>query len=187
MTGQSDEWVVRRAEPSDLPGAHVLIWRVLAEDLRVSYNPAWHWDLDDLHGTYVSNPHHALFVAAETASGRIVGTTGVRAGGPASPPHPVWLAERYARQSTAQIVRAYVDRTFRRRGIARALTTAARAFVAQDGSYDVLYLHTDVRVLGAEQFWRSMQTREVYDARTGLRAEPTLHFELAFGSSGSGT
>lgn len=172
-------WHVRRAEPGDLAAAHALIWRVLAEDLGVRYNPVWHWDLDDLAGTYLERPHQALFVAVDTTQ-EVIGTTGVRAGGPKSPPHPAWLAERYAHQATAQLVRVYIDPAYRRQGVARALVDAARQFVAQDGSYDVLYLHTDVQVPGAELFWRAMPTAEVYDGRAQQPPEHTVHFELAF-------
>ena len=39
-----------------------------------------------------------------------------------------------------------------------------------------MYLHTDASVPGAEAFWRSLPTREVYDGRP----DPfhTVHFEI---------
>ncbi|MCG8351358.1 MAG: GNAT family N-acetyltransferase [Chloroflexales bacterium] len=77
-----------------------------------------------------------------------------------------------------------LDRDHRRHGLARQLVAHVQQFVANEGGYDVLYLHTNPRVPGAEAFWRSLPTRLVYDDRTeggkivkGLRME-TLHFEL---------
>jgi ribosomal protein S18 acetylase RimI-like enzyme len=121
----------------------------------------------------------ALWVAVDDATGEIVGTGGVRRGGPKSPPE---MAAQYDPDRTAQVVRVYVDRAHRRRGIARTLVELARRFAAADGGYDVICLHTDVRAPGAEAFWRSMPTTLVYDPQgQGEGAYgSTLHFELAF-------
>ena len=84
--------------------------RVLNEDLR-GYHARWHRDIDDLAGSYLDRPGHALFVAE--LNGRFAGTTAVKAGGPAGPP---WLAEHYARQRTGQLARVGVARGYRRTG-----------------------------------------------------------------------
>jgi ribosomal protein S18 acetylase RimI-like enzyme len=92
------------------------------------------------------------------------------------------VAARYDPDRTAQVVRVYVARAHRRRGVARALVELARRFAAAEGGYDVICLHTDVRAPGAAPFWRSMPTRLVYDPQghgEGISAT-TLHFELAF-------
>ncbi|MFE9008016.1 GNAT family N-acetyltransferase [Streptomyces sp. NPDC007875] len=104
-------------------------------------------------------------------------TTGVR---PAHPPHPLWLAERYSQDTTAQLVRVYVRPEHRRRGLARTLVDAVCDFIADTPGYDRVYLHTNVNVDGAEAFWRSL-AKEVFDARTtGEHGGPgvaTVHFK----------
>jgi ribosomal protein S18 acetylase RimI-like enzyme len=156
--------------------AHVL--RVVEEDLRLEYRPEWHWDLDDMQRVYVDHPRQALFVALD--SGDVVGTTSVVNVGPNTPPHPAWVAERYNGPGVAQLLRVYIDRAHRRRGIARALVDHARKFVAADGGYDTIYLHTDASVPGAEAFWRAMPTRLVYDGRGNTQGySQAVHFELA--------
>jgi hypothetical protein len=56
----------------------------------------------------------------------------------------------------------------------------ARLFVAADGGYATIYLHTNASVLGAEAFWRSMPTVEVYDGRGNRDGySQALHFELS--------
>lgn len=171
-------FTVRLVRTEDLEQARAVIVRVTENELG-GLNPAYHWDLDDLTGTYLEHPRHALFVAVDDATGAVIGTTAVRAGGPKSPPHPAWLAARYDPERTAQLYRVYIAREDRRRGAARELVEAARRFVADEGGYDVIYLHTNAGVPGAEAFWRSMPTVETYDGRGKGGQSEAVHFELA--------
>jgi GNAT superfamily N-acetyltransferase len=173
-------FVVREATARDFADARANIVRVLEEDLGTGYLPEMHWDLDDMQGTYVDNPRQALFVAVDEATGRAIGTIAVRTDGPKSPPHPKWLADRYAPATVAQVFRAYIAREHRRRGVASALVEAARRFIRDEGGYETIYLHTNPSVPGAEPFWRAMPTREIFDSRRDEGAPGTnaLHFEL---------
>jgi ribosomal protein S18 acetylase RimI-like enzyme len=170
-------FTVREVRPEDIEQARAVILRVLEEDLHSGYIPEWHWDVDDIQGTYIDNPRQAMFVAVDDASGAVIGTTAIRAGGPKPVNHPQWLCDRYDPETTAQLYRVYIAREHRRRGAARALVDAARRFVRDEGGYTVIYLHTNVTVPEAEPFWRSMPTTEVYDGRHGRNAP--VHFELA--------
>lgn len=173
-------FIVREVTPADFAEARAVIVRVLDEDLKTGYRPEIHWDIDDMQGTYLDNCRQALFVAVDRASGQVIGTISVRTDGPKSPPHPHWLAERYATDTTCQLFRAYIAREHRRRGVARALVEAARRFIRDEGGYDTIYLHTNPSVPGAEPFWRSMPTREIFDSRReeGAPGTNALHFEL---------
>ena len=177
LTALGEGYHIRHLRPEDVPAARQLIMRVVKEDLGFDYNPAWHWDVDDLQGTYIDDPRQALWVAVDDASGAIVATGGVRKGGPRSVPQQ-WLIERYHPERTAQVVRVYVDRAHRRRGIARRMVDLARRFAAADGGFEVVYLHTDFRAPGAEAFWRAMPTTVVYDARGNDPTGEVVHFEL---------
>ncbi len=119
--------------------------------------------------------------------GPVVATAAVRVGGPLSPPHPPWLAARYAdRHRVAQLLRVATLPGHRRRGLARRLVAAAIDFTRRDGRYRTLCLHTNARVPGAEAFWRSMPVVEVHDARgDATEQDPrfeTIHFELPLGA-----
>ena len=166
--------MVRLAERADLPVVEVHMRRVLDKDLR-GYHPRWHRDVDDLAASYLDRPGHALFVAE--LDGRFAGTTVVKAGGPASPPTPAWLAQRYAQQRTGQLARVWVVREHRRNGVGRHLVTAAAQWAFGSGGYEVLCLHTDASSPGALEFWQGFPgSTEVLDARP----DPwdTVHFEL---------
>jgi GNAT superfamily N-acetyltransferase len=173
---QESGFTVRSAEPRDLAGARALMLRVFDEDYGYGYLPAYHADTDDLQGFYLNNPRHALFVAVDAATSQVIGTTGVVAGTHKSPPHPQWLADAYDPQRTAQLVRVFVAREHRQRGIGRALIAAARQFVASEGNYTVMCLHTEARTPGVEPFWRAVGTL-VYDGRQETPPQ-AMYFEV---------
>ena len=140
--------------------------------------PRWHHDVLDIEGAYLDDPRHLLLVAVH--DGEVVATTGVRSAGPAHPPHPRWLAERYPSGTTAQLVRVYVHPEHRRRGLAAALEQTACEIISDTPGYEDIYLHTNVNVEGVETFWRSM-AEEVFDARNTGEHGPgvaTVHFEI---------
>jgi ribosomal protein S18 acetylase RimI-like enzyme len=118
---------------------------------------------------------HTLLVAEH--DGVVVATAGVRSHGPAHPPNPRWLAERYPCGTTAQLCRVYVDSAHRRRGLARVMVVRLLTFVAADPGYRDAYLHTDPISPGAEAFWRSLG-RMVHDERPEPRGPGTVHFAL---------
>lgn len=171
-------YTIRPAGPADVPGARRLMLDTFYRDFGYGYVPAWHRDVIDIEDTYLTDPRHLLLVALR--DGDVVATTGVRSAGPAHPPHPRWLAERYPSGSTAQLVRVYVHPEHRRHGLARTLVDRACDFVAATPGYDCVYLHTNTHADGAEAFWRGL-AKEVCDARTTGEHGPgvgTVHFEI---------
>lgn len=169
---------IRPARPADLDGARSLMLDTFYREFGYGYRPEWHQDVIDLEGAYLHTPRHALLVAVH--GDEVVGTTGVRAVGPKSPPHPGWLAERYPSGSTAQLFRVYVRPEHRRRGLARELVKRACEHVASTPGYTHIYLHTDTRVEGVEPFWRSLAV-PIHDDRDGDSSRfQTLHFAIPF-------
>ncbi|MPY47956.1 GNAT family N-acetyltransferase [Streptomyces acidicola] len=146
-------------------------------DFGTGYVPRWHGDIIDLHGAYVAPARHTLLVAVDDRHEEVVATAALDSRGPAHPPNPRRLAERYPPGTTAQLRRVYVRPDHRRRGLARRLVAALLDFAAADGGYRCVYLHTDPGVPGAEAFWRSLG-EVVCDERqeTGQRV---VHFEIS--------
>jgi GNAT superfamily N-acetyltransferase len=166
--------VVRLAGKQDLDACRAHMRRVLAEDLR-GYHEHWHRDIDDLAGTYLDRPGWALFVAE--CDQAFAGITVVKPSGPASPGTPAWLARRYATWHTGQLARVWIVREQRRRGVGRALATAAARWALGPGGYEFVCLHTDASSAGALDFWRAYPAAvEVFDARP----DPwdTVYFDL---------
>jgi GNAT superfamily N-acetyltransferase len=164
---------VRQARQSDLVRAEAVMRQVLERDLG-GFNAQWHTDLDDLAAAYLDQPRHALFVAYLDET--LVGTTAVKPCRLRTPPNPVWLAARYNQPTVCQLVRVWIDAAARRRGAARELVRQAVRWATDEAGYETVYLHTDTSAPGAEPFWRSMPTVEIYDSRP----DPfhCVHFEL---------
>ena len=177
------DYTVRPATAADVDGARSVMLDTFYRDFDYGYVPRWHADAIDIAGSFLDDPRHLLLVAVYRDGeddAEIVGTTGVRSVGPQHPPHPAWLAERYPSGTTAQIVRVYVEPKHRRHGLARHMVHMACEFAAATPGYESIYLHTNVRVEGADGFWRSL-AKEVCDARKTGEHGPgcdTVHFEI---------
>ncbi|WP_327364340.1 GNAT family N-acetyltransferase [Streptomyces sp. NBC_01296] len=170
-------YVVRHARQEDAPGARSVMLDTFYREFDYGYVPQWHDDVVDIDSAYLTHPRHTLVVAVLGAE--VVGTTALNSRGPAHPPHPRWLTERYPSGRTAQLLRVYVRPHHRRHGLARAMVRTACEFAAGVPDYDAIYLHTNVDIPGAEAFWRSMAD-EVCDARTTGEhgGYGTVHFEI---------
>ena len=175
---------IRPATSADVPTTRDFMLKIFEQDYGYGYQPRWHWDYDDLQGVYLDNPRHTLILAVDDATGEIVGTAAIRAGGPTAATLPRWLVERYQPpEQTAQIVRVFIDASYRRRGLARLLVDALRVCVRDIGGYRSICLHTD----SAVAFWSALPTRIVYDGRQATPPDGTVHFEMDLLPSTEGT
>ena len=171
---QGSMFSVRPATAADLPAAEALMRRTVEEDFGTPYDPGYHRDISDLAGFYLEPPRHTLLVAVDDATGEVVGTGGIRVGRlRGGPKH---LVRRYAGDDTAQLVRIYVRRDQRRRGIARAIVQACLRFGVDDGGYAIFALHTFPHLPGALAFWRSMATQVGEQPHTDI--PPEIFFEF---------
>ncbi|TQE27985.1 GNAT family N-acetyltransferase [Streptomyces ipomoeae] len=179
------DYSIRVAGPDDLDSARAVMLDTVYRDFGTGYVPRWHGDIVDLDGAYVAPDRHVLLVAVDERDGGVVGTGALDSRGPAHPPNPRRLAERYPSGETAQLRRVYVRAEHRRRGLARRLVAALLDFAAADGGYRSVYLHTDPAVPGAEDFWRS-QGVAVCDERAET-GERVVHFEIPMPATPSGS
>ncbi len=97
-----------------------------------------------------------MLVVADRATGELLATGGIRGGALKEGLSPQNLVERYRDGHTGQLVRVYVLREHRRRGIARIVVDAVLERVAQEGIYATIALHTFRHSPGAIPFWLSM-------------------------------
>ncbi len=171
-----DAYVVRTASEADVPGARAVMLDTVYRDLRSGYVPRWHADIIDPAAAYLEPERCTLLVVER--DGEIVATGAVRDRGPAAPPNPQWVADRFPSGSTAQLCRIYVRPEHRRHGLARRLVRELCDFVVRAGGYERVYLHTDPSVPGAEAFWRAT-AEEVCDERAlPGGGQGIVHFEV---------
>ncbi|MFC4329672.1 GNAT family N-acetyltransferase [Streptomyces andamanensis] len=172
------DYLIRPAAPGDVDGARAVMLDTVYRDFGTGYVPRWHGDIIDPAAAYLAPARHTLLVAVDEATGEVVATAALDARGPAHPPNPRHLAERYPSGETAQLRRVYVRPGHRRRGLARRLVGELLAFAAADGGYRSVYLHTDPAVPGAEAFWRSLG-KAVHDERQDPGGgQGIVHFEV---------
>lgn len=171
------DYRIRTATADDLGAARAVMLDTVYHDFGTGYVPRWHGDIIDLDSAYLRPDRHTLLVAVDEADGTVAATAALDSRGPAHPPNPRWIAERFRSGETAQLRRVYVRAEHRRRGLARRLVRELMDFAAADGGYRSVYLHTDPTVTGAEGFWRSLG-KVVHDEREDSGASRVMHFEV---------
>ncbi|RII11211.1 Acetyltransferase (GNAT) family protein [Streptomyces sp. YIM 130001] len=172
---------IRTATADDAGPARAIMLDTVYHDFGTGYVPRWHGDIVDLEGAYLLPARHTLLVAVDDTDGSVVATAALDSRGPAHPPNPRWIADRFPSGETAQLRRVYVRATHRRHGIARRLVAELLDFAAADGGYRSVYLHTDPAVPGAEGFWQSLG-KAVLDERAEPGGSRVVHFEVAMGA-----
>ncbi|WP_369197976.1 GNAT family N-acetyltransferase [Streptomyces djakartensis] len=175
------DYIIREATPQDVDGARVVMLDAVYRDFGTGYVPRWHADIIDPVAYYMTPPRHTLLVAVEGRDGTVAATAALDARGPAHPPNPLWLAERFPSGETAQLRRVYVRPEHRRRGLARRLVGELLEFARGDGGYRSVYLHTHPHSPGAMGLWQSLG-KMLCDEREDVPGGGTgaVHFEIPF-------
>jgi GNAT superfamily N-acetyltransferase len=154
--------------PQDVEQARAVMLRSVVEDFQSDYDPAVHADIDDLVGWYSTPEGPFMLVVKDDESGCVIATGGIRGGALKEGLSPQHLVERYRDGCTGQIVRVYVLREERRRGIARAITQAILERAHAEGHYDRIAFHTFLHSPGAVAFWTSMGAALIEDDTEGI-------------------
>ncbi|MFJ8364583.1 GNAT family N-acetyltransferase [Streptomyces sp. NPDC093984] len=170
---------IREATAADLDGARVVMLDAVYRDFGTGYVPRWHADIIDPEAFYLVPPRHTLLVAVDERDGTVAATAALDARGPAHPPNPRWLAERYPSGETAQLRRVYVRPEHRRRRLARQLVQDLLEFARADGGYRHVYLHTYPHSPGAMGLWQALG-KVVLDEREEAPGggSDVVHFEI---------
>ena len=169
-------FVVRDLTTKDIPEARALMLRTVYDDFGDPYDPVMHADIDDMAGWYLEPEGPFMLVAADIETGELLATAGIRGGALKEHLSPRHLVERYRDGRTGQIVRVYVLREHRRRGIAQVLLHAALERAAAEGHYDRIALHTFKHSPGALAFWQAMGAVLVEDDSDGVSR--AMFFEI---------
>ncbi|MBO4252579.1 GNAT family N-acetyltransferase [Streptomyces griseorubiginosus] len=175
------DYCIRTANPGDLDGARAVMLDTVHRDFGTGYVPRWHGDILDPAAAYLVPARHTLLVAVDPEDRAVVATGALDSRGPAHPPNPRHVAERFPSGETAQLRRIYVRPEHRRRGLARRLVEELLAFAVADGGYRDVYLHTDPSVPGAEAFWRSLGRVVLDERQEPGGGQGIVHFEIPMG------
>ena len=144
------------------------LFNMIMEEYGYGYIPEYHGDIIDMEKYYLEPGKNNFFMAQHNTTGELMGTIGIRAYD-----KKFQLKNVYTPETTAGIWRVFVDRTWRRNGVASALVRIGENFCREKG-YEKIYLHTHKSVTGALDFWLSNGYQIVEDTGNELK---TVHMD----------
>lgn len=133
------------------------------------YVPQWHQDIMNLDEYYVKPMRNNFFVALDGKTNEIIATIGLRA----YDKDFEEFKDIYSGDHTSSIWRLFVDKRYRRCGLASKMFNVAENF-AYECNYSNIYLHTHKTYRGALEFWTKMGFVAVLDAGDELE---TVHMD----------
>ena len=119
------------------------------------YVPEWHQDIVNMESYYINC--------------EIIATIGIRAYDKDFPE----FRGIYSKNTTSSIWRLFVERKYRRCGLASKMFSVAETF-AKESDYESIYLHTHKTLPGAIEYWTKMGFVVILDSNDELE---TVHMD----------
>ncbi|WP_407414409.1 GNAT family N-acetyltransferase [Methanobrevibacter sp.] len=132
------------------------------------YVPEWHQDIMNMKSYYIV-PERNNFFVAYNENCEIIATIGIRAYDKDFPE----FRNIYSKNTTSSIWRLFVDRKYRRCGLASKMFSVAETF-ANRCDYEKIYLHTHKTLPGAIEYWTKMGFIIMLDSNDELE---TVHMD----------
>ena len=145
------------------------LFKMIQDEYGYGFKPDYHQDIVDMETYYLEPGNNNFFMAIHHKTGELIGTIGIRAYDKNFP----LFKNVYNPETTASIWRVFVDKPWRRNGVASALVQWGEKFCREKG-YMKIYLHTHKTVSGSIDFWLANGYRIVEDTGNHLK---TVHME----------
>lgn len=164
-------FIIKELQIEDISQLKVnnFLLKMIKDEYGYGFIPKYHQDIKDMETHYLEPLSNSFFLALDDVTGGIIGTLGIRAYDRDFPN----FKDVYNSQTTASIWRVFVDKKWRRRGVASTLVSRAEDFCLFNG-YGEIYLHTHKTVNGSLDFWLSNGYQIVEDTENHLK---TVHME----------
>ena len=137
-------------DPEQIKKVQKFLFEMIKLEFGYDYVPEWHQDIVNMEDYYIDPERNAFFVAYSEA-GEIIATIGIRA----YDKNFEKFKHLYSNEKTSSIWRLFVDRRYRRCGLASKMFSIAEKFGKENG-YNDIYLHTHKTLPGALKFWTKM-------------------------------
>lgn len=145
------------------------LFKHIWEEYGLNYTPEYHNDIKYLNEFYINPKRNNFYIATDTQNNKIIGTLGVREYDANCKNFP----NSYCRQKTASLYRVFVDKNYRRKGVASNLVNVAEEFCYKK-NFNEIYLHTQKFVNGVLSFWTNLDFQIRFDSNNSLQ---TVHMD----------
>lgn len=161
--------IIRELDENSIDDVQKFLFKQIKQEFGFDYVPAWHQDIIGMDEFYINPDRNNFFIALNAQTNEIIATIGIRA---YDKEFDVFK-DRYLKENTASIWRLFVDKKYRRCGIASKMFAIAENF-ANNKSYNEIYLHTHKTLDGAIEFWTKMGFIITLDEENELK---TVHMD----------
>ena len=155
-------------DPNEIGKVQEFLFKMIKKEFGYDYVPEWHQDIVNMDEYYIDPKRNAFFVAY-SEEGEIIGTIGIRA----YDKDFERFRHLYSNEITSSIWRLFIDRRYRRCGLASKMFSVAENF-AKENKYRNIYLHTHSNLDGALKFWTKMGFVITFDEEDELE---TVHMD----------
>ena len=149
------------------------LFKQIKDEFGYDYVPQWHQDIIRMDEYYINPEKNNFFVAFDAKTNEIIATIGIRS----YDKDFEEFRHIYSKEKTSSIWRLFVDKRYRRCGLASKMFSIAERF-ADASSYDTIYLHTHRNLKGALEFWMKMGFIITVDTNDELE---TVHMDKKIG------
>ena len=141
----------------------------IKEEYNLDYVSKYHKDIKYLKEYYILPKRNNFYIAKNIKDNKILGTIGIRE-------YDTYcndFSNSYCKKDTASFYRVFVDKEYRRRGIASNLVNIGENF-CYNNDFKIIYLHTQKFVDGALSFWTKNDFQVRFDSNNKLK---TVHMD----------
>lgn len=161
--------IIKELDKNSINDVQEFLFKQIKQEFGFDYVPEWHQDIIKMDEYYINPNRNNFFVALNTETNEIIATIGIRA----YDKDFNQFKGKYFKENTASIWRLFVDRRYRRRGLASKMFSIAESF-ANNKNFNEIYLHTHKTLDGALSFWTKMGFIVTLDADDELK---TVHMD----------
>ncbi len=165
------EYKIEQLKDTDIPLSDVedFLLKYIKKEYNLDYNPEYHKDIKYLYEYYINPERNNFYIATNLENNEIIGTIGIREYDACCRNFP----NSYCRKNTASFYRVFVDKKYRRKGIASNLVSMAEKF-CYNHNFNEIYLHTQKFVDGVMSFWTKQEFQVRFDSNNDLK---TVHMD----------
>lgn len=156
-------------DPNEIENVQKFLFNQIKQEFHYGYIPEYHQDIMNMEEYYISPSRNNFYIAYDKETGEIIGTIGVRS----YDKNFKQFQNIYSNDNTSSIWRLFVDKRYRRCGLASKLFKIAENFSCKY-NYDKIYLHTHKTLKGALDFWKKMGFNITIDEGNKLQ---TIHMD----------